>query len=276
MSQQTLKYGMTLLTHRGIALNEEEKSRGKKRNYAKNALVVGSAGAALLAASSIIYMPLILLNSFRYWVATYDGYPYVIVLPAFALSIGILVHSFAYLGFYINHRSGMGITAFLYTLVASGLFLLMVLLSIEVSTYGPPDEYRLNFGMAWSAFAILSIALFLIGITLLVDNTRFKEKSVMVSSGIMYMIAGGLIILHVTSMVVPVGWTVLFVASVLFVIGLSGSMRRGEIVPAKEAEPGPELEPSPPQPEAELSFCPYCGRRSFGTTFCPFCGKRVP
>lgn len=254
---------------------ETEEDFTERRDYRKGVLVVGSVGAALLAASAIIYMPLVLLDFPDYWLGTYYAYPYAIVLPATVLFVGMLLHSFAYLGFYMNHKSGMGITTFLYSLVASGLFLLMLLLS--VSRWVLIDEYTVDLGLAWSAFGVLTAAFFLIGISLIVDSPNFKEKSVMISSGIMYIIAGSLIIIHITSMVVPVGWVVLFVAAALFVVGLSGSMRKGRIEPAPKAEAraagaGPDLY----RPQKAPSFCPYCGRRSLGTPFCAFCGKRVP
>lgn len=265
---------MDLPIDRGIAL-EAEDDFIERRNYRKGVLIVGCVGAALLAASAIIYMPLVLLDFPNYWLGTYYAYPYAIVLPAVVLFAGTLLYSFAYLGFYMNHKSGMGITTFLYALVASGLFLLMLLLSIKKWVY--LDEYTLDSGLAWSAFGVLSAVFFLIGIALIVDSPNFKEKSVMISSGIMHIIAGSLIVIHITSMVVPVGWVVLFVAAALFVVGLSGSMREGKIEPApKVAARAPGPRPGPYSPQRVQSFCPYCGHRSLGTPFCAFCGKRVP
>ncbi|MHA2433402.1 MAG: hypothetical protein ACXADO_09270 [Candidatus Thorarchaeota archaeon] len=254
---------------------ESEGSFKERRNYRKGVLIVGSVGAALLAASAVIYMPLVLLDFPNYWLGTYYAYPYAIVLPAIVLFVGMLLHSFAYVGFYMNHKSGMGITTFLFALVASGLFLLMLLLSVRI--WIPSGEYTLDFGLAWSAFGVLSAAFFLIGISLIVDSPNFKEKSVMISSGIMYIIAGSLIVIHITSMVVPIGWVVLFVAAALFIVGLSGSMKEGEIEPAsKVAARAAGARPGPYAPQRAPSFCPYCGRRTLGTPFCAFCGKRVP
>lgn len=73
------------------------------------------------------------VSSGYYWYHWYRNYsyPYYSLIPGILVFVGVLIHSLAYLRFYVNHKSSMGMAVFIYSIVTSIMFVAFIFLSVS-------------------------------------------------------------------------------------------------------------------------------------------------
>lgn len=226
----------------------------------KGLIIAGAAGGILLAGASIISVVFFLLgppNFLYYW----DDYPYTYVISGILVFSGIVVFSITYLGFYVHHKSSLGLATFIHSIVASILFVVLMFLSVKVYDGWGPYGYYIDGVFLATASTILGVGIILMGITNIVDRKFLTEEGLFMSSGIIYIISGSFIISFLMTWIIPAGWILLFTSTLLASIGLFISIphlgrffvRGPSMVPVVPAPYGSQ------EPVSGVRFCPHCG-----------------
>lgn len=247
-----------------------ESRKSAARKYAKLGLV----GSILIAVAGFVS---IITSSghgygYSYWWGSYWPMDTMATSTMILFSIGMILFAFTFLGFHANHRSVLGLAIFLYSVIASFILLISMVMLLVVGeifdgfgpTVGPPLSIVLG-----------GIALGFMGVGLIADSKHFPGQTVLVRAGVIYVIASSLFISFVSSLIFPIIWILIFFGAILSSVGLASvgstilkAIRRGP--PEKmtaEREPGTE--------PMEFRFCRECGNAIDGSKFCPFCGTAV-
>lgn len=249
----------------------EWKSRKRAaRKYAK----VGLVGSILIAVAGFVSIITSSGYGYGYW-SWWGGYWPIGTIATSTIilfSIGMTLFAFTFLGFHANHRSVLGLAIFIYSVIASFILLISMMMLLVLGeifggfapTVGPPLSIVLG-----------GIALGFMGVGLIVDSKHFPGQTVLVRAGVIYVIASSLLISFISSFIFPIIWILIFFGAILSSIGLASigstilkAIRRGP--PEKmtaELEPGTE--------PMEFRFCRECGNAIDGSKFCPFCGTAV-
>ncbi len=240
------------------------------RKYAKLGLV----GSILITVAGFVS---IITSSgygygYGYWWGGYWPIDTMYTATIILFSIGIMLFAFTFLGFHANHRSVLGLAIFIYSLIASFILLISMVMLLVVGeifggfnpVVGPPLSIMLG-----------GFALGFMGVGLIVDSKHFPGQTVLVPAGIIYIIASSLFLSFISSFLFSIIWILIFFGAILSSVGLASvgstilkAIQRG--APEKmTAEREPRTEPT------EFRFCPECGNAIDGSKFCPFCGTVV-
>ncbi len=257
--------------------NEEEsfrKHESGRKHLAKMFLTIGGLGSFFLAAGSIlfafgsgfIWMDYNYLYESEYW-------KYYLLVPGLSFLLGLLLHSFSYLGFFVNHRSFLGLFTFIYSMIASAVFGAMMIESLGW------EHYYIWRAFARMSFAIIlvGIAIILMGITLMADGYHIRSHHPIISAGKAYIASGCFIVTVYLAVVIPIGWLILFPATVLAMVSLSRA--RSDITTApvlrQRLRVRSESEDDASAHGSGFAFCPYCGVRIDGARRCGRCGRTL-
>lgn len=247
----------------------EWKSRKRAaRKYAKLGLV----GSILIAVAGFVFIMTSGGYGYGYWWrGGYWSSGIAYIATMILLSFGMMLFAFTFLGFHANHRSVLGLAIFIYSVIASFILLISMVTLLVVGEilggFGPID-FPLSIMLG-------GIALGFMGVGLIVDSKHFPGQTVLVPAGIIYIIAGSLLLSFFSIYFFPIIWILTFFGAILSSVGLASvgstilkAIQRGP--PEKmTAERGQRTEPT------EFRFCPECGNAIDGSKFCPFCGSMV-
>lgn len=247
-----------------------ESRKHAARKYAKLGLV----GSILIAVAGFVS---IITSSgygfgYSYWWGGHWPMDTMATSTMILFSIGMILFAFTFLGFHANHRSVLGLAIFLYSVIASFILLISMVMLLVVGeifggfdpTVGPPLSIVLG-----------AIALGFMGVGLIADSKHFPGQTVLVRAGVIYLIASSLFVSFISSFIFPIIWILIFFGAILSSVGLASvgstilkAIQRG--APEKmTAEREPRTEPT------EFGFCRECGNAIDGSKFCPFCGTVV-
>lgn len=261
-------------TDSGVGPQTSETRVGpQKRSAAKPLIILGSVGAMIMAAGSMIYIVNAATSGYYafYWS---QGYPNYILAATIVLFVGVIFHSFAYLGFYSNHRSPMGLATFIFAIIASAMYLAFTVLSIEQQSYYYGLRYTMNQWYSYTGIMLLGMALIIMGSCLIVERRYFHTHPMLLTTGILQVISGSFIMSYFLVFYMPVGWVLLFVSAVFTTVALFTTVptigKEFVAMPAPYATGATAT-----QPGVVPRFCPNCGRRTESTAYCGYCGERV-
>lgn len=199
------------------AQTESDSSRDASR--ARSFFRIGALGSALLAIGSLAYIagfPLMFALHGGSW---YDNYRFAMGVPSVFLSCGMALHSFGYLAFFANHRSGLGAMAFVYSITASMAYAIMA----GAMYQGSPDIWLHFYAVA--GYAIMGLAILLMGIDLICDGDKVAKRHSLVSTGVLYIVSGVLILTFRFAFYIPIAWLFFLPATISSYVGFAGLSR---------------------------------------------------
>ncbi|UCD91961.1 MAG: hypothetical protein JSV43_06935 [Methanobacteriota archaeon] len=241
----------------------------------KGLFAIGAVGAVLLAVASMTAVVYFAFNQF-YWYYDYE-YPIFFIAVSILIFAGVLVHSFAYLGFYAHHKSYMGLATFITLVIISILFIAIMAISPRDYSGWGWYSYIIDPFLVWVASILLGVGVIVMAIALIVARKYLAAPNLYMASGCIHIIAGSFIISLLLAFFLPVGWILLFVGSLLATIALFVAIPNLHKRPVWRPPMVPVLvEPGSIQTTAARArFCPECGGRIDGAKFCPFCGGKT-
>lgn len=241
----------------------------------KGLFVVGAVGAIILAVASMTAVVFFSFSPF-YWYYGY-GYPVVFLGVSILIFAGFLVHSFAYLGFYVHHKSSMGLATFISLIILSILFIVFMALAPRDYSGWLWYTYIIDPLLVWVGSIMLGVGIIVMAVALIVARKFLAMPNLYMASGCIHIIAGSFIISLLLAFFLPVGWILLFVGSLLATIALFVAIPNLHKRPVWRPPMVPVLvEPGGIQTTAVgAKFCPECGGRIDGAKFCPYCGERT-
>lgn len=228
---------------------------------AKSLFTVGAVGSIIVAIGSMAYMMTSGVFFSYHWWGGWDG-NVLFVIPLALFSVGMILHSFGFLGFHAASRSGLGMATFIYTIVAIAIYI--VLMSLTIIDVG---FFYSHYTSGYLAGTLVGIGLILMGTDLMIDGKKLVRESLFLPAGIMYIVAGSFLLTFFLAYFVPIAWIILFIGAIFSAVAF-GALRYG--YGAAEAEVSRPIEEM-----LDFEFCPDCGGRIDGFRFCPHCGTRM-
>lgn len=204
------------------------------------------------------------------------SFPIDMIVSSIIVCLGMLIHSFAHLGYYLHHKSAMGMATFIFSGIASVLFLVAMILSVQEESWSSYGIY-MDIGYVWIGLLILGVGTVIVGVSHILARMFLASSLVFAVSGVMYIVSGSLIMSLLLAFLVPVGWVFLFTAAIMSTTGLFLALPHlGESSISKSTITTSTSTPTSPRIDRKaMKFCPDCGGKVNGFSFCPYCGIRL-
>lgn len=233
--------------------------------------VVGAVGAILLTIASMWAVISMLGRGFYY----YSGYdPTGFLVSSVLIFAGIIVHSFAFVGFYAHHKSQMGMATFITVIVTSTLYIVFMFLAPRTGGWYP--YYYIDWMFVWVGSIVLGVGVIVMGASHIVARHYLAVPGLYMASGVIYIISGSFLISFILGWFLPVGWILMFVGALLSTLALFLAFPHLHKIPIRRPPVVFVPQPMAYQPPGLGSrFCPGCGGRIDGDLFCPHCGRRT-
>lgn len=239
-----------------------ESDPSKDASRVRSFFGVGALGSALLVIGSVAYIAGFPLTFALHGGSWYDNYRFAMVVPSVFLSCGMALHSFGYLAFFANHRSGLGAMTFVYSITAS-----MAYAILTGAMYQGNSDIWLHFYTV-AAYAIMGLAVLLMGIDLVCDGDKVAKRHSLVSTDVLYILSGILMLTFFLAFYVPIAWLFLLPATISSYVGFTGLSRGFGKAPLR-ARRDSQADYGGPM------FCPFCGMMVYGAPYCPNCRQNL-